>query len=100
MQISKLLSAVCATAFFWGGITVRAQDNPAQAAARAALMEKMSELDAQQNQPANAAPPAIVVTASGVTSQPTNAAPKIKPPPTAPVNPVMTPVNPPVSKAE
>jgi hypothetical protein len=100
MQISKLLSAVCATAFFWGGITVHAQDNPAQAAARAALMEKMSELDAQQNKPANATPPAIVVTASGVTSQPTNAVPTVKPKPAATENVVMTPVNPPASKAE
>jgi flagellar biosynthesis GTPase FlhF len=104
MQISKLLSAVCATAFFWGGITVHAQDNPAQAAARAALMEKMSELDAQQNKPANATPPAIVVTASGArqeqASQPTNAAPTGKPAPAATENAVMTPVNPPASKAE
>jgi len=62
MQISKLIPAVCATAFCASFIAVRAQDNPAQAAARAALMEKMNELEAQPAQPA---PPPIVVTPSG-----------------------------------
>jgi hypothetical protein len=56
MRISKLLSAVCATAFLAGSASVRAQDTPEQAAARAALIEKMSELDTQQSQPTNAPP--------------------------------------------
>ena len=49
--------------FFGGFFTVRAQDNPAQAAARAALMGKMTELDAQQIQPTNPAPLSSVVIA-------------------------------------
>jgi len=73
MQISKLIPAVCAVAFCAGFIALQAQDNPAQAAARAALMEKMNELEAQPVQPA---PPPIVVTPSGVMqvqpTQPTN----------------------------
>jgi hypothetical protein len=62
MQISKLIPAVCAVALCASFIAARAQDNPAQAAARAALMEKMNTLGAQ---PARPAPPPIVVTPSG-----------------------------------
>jgi len=73
MQISKLIPAVCAAALCASFIAARAQDNPAQAAARAVLMEKMNELEAQPAQPA---PPPIVVTPSGAVpvqpSQPTN----------------------------
>ncbi len=58
MRISKLMPAVCVTAFLAGFLTVRAQDNPAQAAARAALMSKMTELDAQQIQPTSPSPKA------------------------------------------
>ena len=62
MRISKLWSAVCAAAFLPGFLSVRAQDNPAQAAARAALMEKMSESNSQPGPPpaikAQPAPPA------------------------------------------
>jgi len=61
MRISKLWSAVCAAAFLPGFLSVRAQDNPAQAAARAALMEKMSESNSQPGPPpaitAQPAPP-------------------------------------------
>ncbi|MGA9453378.1 MAG: hypothetical protein WBW41_18785 [Verrucomicrobiia bacterium] len=74
MQISKLIPAVCAAAVCASFIAARAQDNPAQAAARAALMEKMNELEAQPAQPA---PPPIVVTPAGARQvqpgQPTNA---------------------------
>jgi hypothetical protein len=38
----------CAAVLCAGVVPVRADDNPAQAAARAALEQKMSELDAQQ----------------------------------------------------
>ena len=38
MQVSKFLLNVCATAVCAGIVSVHAQDNPAQAAARAALM--------------------------------------------------------------
>jgi hypothetical protein len=102
MRISMMSSAVCAAALILGSLTVHAQDNPAQAAARAALLGKMSELDTQQNQPA---PPVIVATPSGAvpeqTGQPTNAAPKVEPTPkTTDDNAVMTPVNKPVSKED
>ena len=83
MQISKLIPAVCAAALCASFIAARAQDNPAQAAARAALMEKMNELEAQPAQPA---PPPIVVTPSGAMqvqpSQPTNVV--VVPTPAAP----------------
>jgi len=76
MQISKLFPAVCAVAFFAGSITVQADDTPAQAAARSALMGQMSAPEAQPAQPAQPAPPPIVVTPSGAAmvqpSQPTN----------------------------
>jgi len=67
-------------------MAVRAEDTPAQAAARAALMEKMNELEAQPAQPA---PPPVVVTASGAAqaqpSQPTNVV--VVPPPVVPAQP-------------
>jgi hypothetical protein len=105
MRISNLLSAFCAAAFLAGSLAVRAQDNPAQTAARAALMDKMRELDAQQNQPTTPAPPATVVIAPSAgqeqAGQLTIATPKVEPTPkTADDNVVMTPVNTPVSKAE
>ena len=48
MQISKFFPVVCAAAFSVSFITVRADDNPAQAAARAALEETTRNLDTQQ----------------------------------------------------
>jgi len=47
MRISKLYLVVCAAALCGSIVTVRADDTPAQAAARAALEEKMNELNAQ-----------------------------------------------------
>ena len=77
MQISKLIPVVCVAAFCASFIAVRAEDTPAQAAARAALMDKMNALETQPAQPAQPAPPPIVVTPSGATpvkpSQPTKA---------------------------
>jgi hypothetical protein len=61
MQFSKFMPLVCAAAFCAGFISVRADDNPAQAAARAALEEKMRELDAQDASTNAVTPPAIVV---------------------------------------
>jgi hypothetical protein len=65
MRISKLYLVVCAAALGAGIVTVRAYDNPAQAAARAALEEKMRELgassaptNAQTSPPAMSQPPA------------------------------------------
>ncbi|MGD0349337.1 MAG: hypothetical protein ABSB84_03360 [Verrucomicrobiota bacterium] len=89
MRIPKLFSVVCVVAFCAGFITIRAEDTPAQAAARAALMEKMNALEAQPAQPAP--PPPIVVTPSGAVpeqpTQPTNAV--VAPTPAVPVQPVI-----------
>jgi hypothetical protein len=64
MRISKFWSAACAAAFLAGFHTVRAQDNPAQAAARAALMEKLNKPNVQPssatNMPAAPTTPRIV----------------------------------------
>jgi len=68
MRISKLPLAICVTAICAGFVAVRAEDTPEQAAARAALMEKMNELAAQPS-PSNQSPP-IVVTPSGAMAQP------------------------------
>ena len=69
MRISKLHLAVCAAALCAGVTAVHADDNPEQAAARAALEAKMRELNAApatNNTPAPAAttPPAQTQTAS------------------------------------
>jgi hypothetical protein len=97
MRISKFSTAICAVVVCASFISVRADDTPAQAAARAALEQKMQELDAQQaatnagisssivaahssvtqeqpGQPAAPPPPVIVVTPSGA-SLDTNAVP-------------------------
>jgi hypothetical protein len=85
MQLSKFMPLVCAAIFCAGIISVHAQDNPAQAAARAALNEKLNEAAAQgksgvffvpftnstseaqppQAQAPAATPPAVAVTTSG-----------------------------------
>lgn len=49
MTISKLLPAVCAFALGATCVTVRADDNPAQAAARIALAKQLFELNAATN---------------------------------------------------
>lgn len=59
MQLSKFMPLVCAAVFCAGFICVHAQDNPAQAAARAALDAKMQQLNAQQ------ASPNMTITPSG-----------------------------------
>lgn len=69
MQFSKFLSLFCATAVCAGFISARADDTPAQAAARAALEQKMQELDAQDASTNSAAPPAVVVTPSGAAQE-------------------------------
>ncbi|HXR48200.1 MAG TPA: hypothetical protein VN784_12250 [Candidatus Limnocylindrales bacterium] len=84
MRISKLCLVVCAVALSATSPTVRADDNPAQAAARAALEEQMRALD-MQPAPTNAPVPAPVTPA-----QP--AQPAVK----APAQPAVT-TPPPVS---
>jgi len=81
MRISKLFRALCALAFLAGSLGVRAQDNPAQAAARAALMNQMT---APPSPPANQTmAPAIVITPTGVSAvQPSPSAVQ------APVSPI------------
>ena len=48
MKFSKLLPCLCALAVGASGLTARAEDNPAQAAARVALAKKLFEMDAQK----------------------------------------------------
>lgn len=91
MQFSKFLSLFCATAVCAGFISARADDNPAQAAARAALEQKMQDLDAQEAATNSAAPPAVVVTPSGAAQE------QPAPPATVTTTPAATEVQPPVT---
>jgi len=101
MRISKLLSAVCAMAFLAGSPAVRAQDTPAQAAARAALMDKMSELGAQPPQATNTVAAEPAVAPKPVAPAAKESAPTVEPTPkTTGDDVVMTPINKPVSKAD
>ena len=61
----KLLPTVCAVGICASFISVRADDTPVQAAARAALEQKMSEIDTNQTQP-----PPVVVTPAGAAKVP------------------------------
>ena len=71
MQISKFPVWVCALALC-GGVALHAQDNAAQAAARAALLQKMNELDANPSAAMTPAPaPAPAPTPAPVPAQPT-----------------------------
>lgn len=58
MLISKFSLWTCALALC-GGLTLHAQDNPAQAAARAALNQKMLELDANPSATTTAPTPTV-----------------------------------------
>lgn len=91
MRISQWFATACVIAVGGGFAAVHAQDNPAQAAARAALMSKMSELDAQEP-PTNPPAQAIIVTPSGVMPASPAAAPQTTlPPAAAAAQPVATP---------
>jgi hypothetical protein len=90
MQVSKFLLTVCAATVCASFISVHAQDNPAQAAARAALMEKMNGSDASLA-PTNAETPPIIVTPSGAAMEPQNPPAAIVAPPSAPVEPPPAP---------
>jgi hypothetical protein len=98
MRICKFLLTVCAATLCAGFISVRAQDNPAQAAARAALEQKMHEAETPQAATNMETAPPVVVTPSGAAveqpAQPTNAPMMTLPtavpatePPTTPVAP-------------
>jgi hypothetical protein len=83
MRISKLLLAVCAVACCMSVTAVRAVDNPAQAACRAALMKMMNEWDVQA--PKLTPPPAVVTHPNAPQKQPRQPthAPTITSPPAA-----------------
>jgi hypothetical protein len=98
MQVSKSLTAICAIAVCSSFISIHAQDNPAQAAARAALMEKMNAPDASLA-PTNAEAPPIIVTPSGAALEPQNPPAAIVTPPSAPVEPPPTPTVPAMAPA-
>jgi hypothetical protein len=84
MKISKLLPVLCVLALGAHGLTARAEDNPAQAAARMALAKQLFALDAQQ-------PPA---TNSSL------AKPAVGPGKNKDDNVVMAPINQPVSQTD
>jgi hypothetical protein len=54
MNISKLLPVLCALAVGANSLTIRAEDTPAQAAARLALEQKLNELSGQPSPATNA----------------------------------------------
>src|SRR6516162_11634491 len=62
MRISKSCSVVCAAALLAGSLAVRADDTPEQAAARAALLQKLSQPDAQVSEPTNPPPAGTIAT--------------------------------------
>ncbi|HKW28622.1 MAG TPA: hypothetical protein VJT54_04755 [Verrucomicrobiae bacterium] len=86
MRISKLYLVVCAATLCAIPLAVRADDNPAQAAARAALEEQMRALDMQQaptNAPAPApATPAQPAQPAAATTPPATPTPAANPPAT------------------
>ena len=71
----KLLPTVCAVGICASFISVRADDTPVQAAARAALEQKMSEIDTNQTQP----PPVVVTPAVAKKVPPSKPATKTVP---------------------
>ena len=92
MKLSKSLLTVCTMAVCTGVISIRAQDNPAQAAARAALMEKMGALNGSQTPPPPAAaepatPPAAPPSIE--TPEPATTMPAATEPAPAPAPPVV-----------
>ncbi len=112
MRISKFYPVVCAAALCTSIAVVRADDNPAQAAARAALEEQMRAMDTQQANtntpssapaaPAQPAPPAAAT--APVENPPAAQTPAAAATPAAPVTPsqpvqpaAVPPVSPPPS---
>jgi hypothetical protein len=79
MQFPKLLYTLCATVICGGILSAQADDNAAQAAARAAVLQKMQEMNGatDTNTPAPAPAPAAAVTP----------APAVEPTPTTGDNP-------------
>lgn len=77
-------------------LSVRADDNASQAAARAALMQKMQELNSQQGEPVEPPP------AETPTTPPSTPAPQepVSPPPTTPPPAEMQPPTPPPAETQ
>jgi len=90
MHFSKFMPLICAAVFCVGSITARAADNPAQASARAALEEKMRELDEQQASTNTSATQPVAVAPSAASVEQQTATPQIPPPDTQPVAPAIT----------
>jgi ribonuclease E len=87
MQFPKLFVTLCATAIFNGVLCAQADDNAAQAAARAAVLQKMQELNGTTNISTPAPAPAIEVPPV----QPMEVAPAVTPSaPVATVTPAPT----------
>jgi hypothetical protein len=87
MRIPKLLLAVCAATVCASFISLRASDTPAQAAARAAVEQKMRELDAQSSQtnatpavPQNETPPSQPAPSVSTEATPTPSAAAVSTP--------------------
>jgi hypothetical protein len=90
MQVSKFLLTVCTTVVCAGVISIHAQDTPAQAAARAALMAAMNGQSAPVEQLQNAP---VAVESPGVTAPQTNVIATPEPAPTTVAPPaVVAPV--------
>ncbi len=91
-KISKLFAALCAAIFCSSLMIVRADDTPAQAAARVALLQKLQEMAAQP-----AVPPPVIVTPSDVKVE--TPAPAVIAPPAAPEKVVIEKTEAPASAA-
>jgi len=76
MTISKLLPAVCAFALGATCVTVRADDNPAQAAARIALAKQLFELNGATNYAPSVAAPSAPAPSSPAAKAKTKAKPQ------------------------
>jgi hypothetical protein len=94
MKITKLLPAIGVFAFCVSFGSVRAQDNPAQAAAREALMKQMDQVQAPEPQTPPAAPTAPATVAKPAASAVEPATPAATTPATAPVVIITNPATP------
>ena len=96
MRISKLCLVVCAVTLWATSPTVRADDSPAQAAARAALEEQMRALDTQPAS-TNAVAPAATAPTTNVTNVPAAEPPPVAATPSGAT--MQPPTNPPAAAA-
>jgi hypothetical protein len=92
MQTFRLFPVIVLVALGANPLIVHAQDTPAQAAARAALMQKMNEMDEESPQIATNTPPPAPVTPPVMTPQ-TNNMNAVPPPPVTTPQPAPTMVD-------